>query len=352
LERSTKEAVVQGGRKAGRPTIIDVARHSGVSKSTVSNVIRGAEHLAEDTRARVLAAIDELGYRPNALARDLKRRRTATLGVIVGNLTNPFYAELTRHIEQHAARLGYATIICDTDGAPATERQRVHLLLEQRVSGIVMVHFSGELRLIEDAERASVPVVGVSVCERRFDCVATDDEKGARLAVEHLAGLGHERIAFVPSGYPEAATNAARQRGWRSAVRRAGLPQLDVVNFSPMVPGASQRDLLAALHGPTPPTAFFAGTDLTALELIDELERGGLSVPRDFSVVGFDGIAVGELRRLGLTTVRQPTQELANLGMERLFARIGAGEGGSSVRHTQRRLTPELVVRESTGPPR
>jgi LacI family transcriptional regulator len=339
----------RASQRVHQPTIIDVARLSGVSKSTVSNVIRGAEYLADDTRDRVLAAIDELGYRPNALARSLQRRHTALLGLVVGDLMNPFFAELSRLIEQHAARAGYATIICNTDGEPEAERHRLELLLEQRVSGVVMLHFSGGHELIESAHKANVPVVGVSTYDRGFDCFAVDDAKGARLAVEHLIELGHERIAYVPSSYPEASVSAARLRGWSETLEGAGLRRPDLVALPT---GAAGDDLGGLLEGPDAPTGFFVGNDVTALRLIDELERAGLSVPRDVSVVGFDDIAVASLGRLALTTIRQPTHELARRGIERLLLHIEAGGDGGPGRSRPRRMKPEIVVRGTTAPPR
>jgi DNA-binding LacI/PurR family transcriptional regulator len=334
-----------------QPTINDVARLSGVSKSTVSNVIRGAEYLADDTRERVLAAIDELGYRPNALARSLQRRQSALLGLVVGDLTNPFYAELSLLIEQHAAQAGYATIICNTDGGAEAERKKFGLLLEQRVSGVVMLHFSGEHELIASAEQANVPVVGVSTYDRAFDCIAIDDAKGARLAVEHLIGLGHERVAYVPSSYPEASANAARSRGWSEALRRAGLPRPAVVNLPDEADGRVAA-LAELMDGPDAPTGFFVGNDVTALHFVDALERTGLSVPRDASVVGFDDIAVASLGRIELTTIHQPTHVLARRGIERLLYRIGAGSDSKSGRNGPARMKPQIVVRASTAPPR
>jgi LacI family transcriptional regulator len=334
-----------------QPTIVDVARLSGVSKSTVSNVIRGADYLADETRERVLAAIEELGYRPNALARSLQRRRTAMLGLVVGDLANPFFAELSRLIEQHAAQAGYATIICNTDGGAEAERRKLGLLLEQRVSGVVMLHFSGEHELIVSAEQANVPVVGVSTYDRTFDCIAIDDAKGARLAVEHLIGLGHERVAYVPSSYPEASVNAARSRGWSETLRRAGLPRPEVV-ILPDDPGEHDAALAALMDAPDAPTGFFVGNDMTALHFVDALERTGLSVPRDASVVGFDDIAVASLGRIALTTIRQPTQELARRGVERLLSLIAAGPELKPGRSMPRRMKPQIVVRGSTAPPR
>ncbi len=331
-----------------RPTIVDVANLSGVSKSTVSNVIRGAEHLSEATRDRVLTAIAELGYRPNAVARDLKSQRTTTLGLIVGDLRNPHYAELTGLIEQHAEKSGFATIIGETGGIPEAERRRVHLLLEHRVSGIIMLHFSGDHALVDDAVLAGVPLVGVGLNDSSFDCVAVDDEDGAALATEHLITLGHKRIAFVPSPYCEFSTNSARQRGWARALEHVGLAIPAV--FPVQLGDLSNTNIVRTINSEPAPTAFLAGNDVTALQVMDLLEGVGRLVPRDASVVGIDNIAPARLRRLALTTIRQPTAELAACAMEHLLRRITA-PGSAPYRPVRRLIAPELIVRGSTSPP-
>lgn len=329
---------MRGEERPRRATIVDVARLSGVSKSTVANVINQSAPLSKHTRARVLAAMDELGYRPNALARDLRRRRTATVGVLVGDLSNPFFGELTKLLEQRLARASYATMICDTDGDRSTEREKLALLLEQRVSGILLLHFTGDRKRIHEVQAAGAEIVGVSVFDRGFDCVASDDAHGTRLAVEHLTALGHERIAYVPSGDTERSTNAARRRGWRRALQRAGLSP------GPVVAHAS---LESALHGPERPTAYVVGNDLTALHVVDRLEASGIAVPRHASVVGFDDIRLAGLDRLSLTTVRQPVAQLAERGVARMLERFEASDRPP----VHERLAPRLIERGTTARP-
>lgn len=333
-----------GGRGA---TIVDVARLSGVSKSTVSNVICNPELVAEQTRLRVLEAIERLDYRPNGIARDLKRMRTATVGVIVGDLANPFYAELTKRIEQRTTGAGYATIICDVDGNAIAERTRMDLLLGQRVSGVFMTYLVGDGETIIAAGRAGVPIVGISVCDGRVDSVLCDDAVGGRLAAEHLTALGHERIAYVHSRKTEPATNVARRAGLRDALNGAGVTIGRCIALAPPV-GPDEQALDDALSGPDRPTAFLAGNDVTALELIDRLEARGLRVPADASVIGFDDIPVAALSRVSLTTLRQPIAELAERGVERLLDRIERRDA-IAPRPLQLRLEPELIVRGTTA---
>jgi LacI family transcriptional regulator len=335
-----------------QPTIHDVAESSGFSKSTVSNVIRGAGHVSPQTRSRVLEAAARLGYRPNALARNLVQRRTSTLGLVVGDLANPFYSELAKLVEAHASEAGYTTMICNTDGRAESERARVESLLEHRVAGILMLQFSGDGAIVGELLAQDVPLVVASCWEERSDCVAVDDAEAAREAVEHLVGLGHRRIAYVSSDLVEPATDRARLEGYRRALAAAGEPPPPVVRLEQPAYLRSDTDLRAALgralDGADAPTAFFCSNDLVAVDLLETLEEAGLGIPASVSVVGFDDIALAGLARIALTTVAQPTDELAGAGVELLLRRI---EGGSDLPLVQRRLDARLVVRASTASP-
>jgi DNA-binding LacI/PurR family transcriptional regulator len=321
-----------------RPTIVDVANLSGVSKSTVSNVLRGAGRVSDGTRARVLESIEALGYRPNSLARDLVRRRSSTIGVVLGDLANTFYAELVKLLELHISEAAYTTIVCNTDGRSELERARVEMLLERAVSGVVMLQFSGDRTVLDELAVARVPVVVVSCWEERADCVAVDDRSGMAAAVEHLHGLGHRRIAHVSSHLVEDSTRAARYDGYERAMRSHRLAPR-------MLDADSEDELRDAVTAPGRPTAFAAANDVIAVRLIDLLEPLGVRVPADVSVVGFDGTDLGAHSRIGLTTVAQPRGRLIAEGVALLLERLR--DGGGAPRHV--RLQGELVVRASTG---
>lgn len=312
-----------------RPTILDVAALSGVSKSTVSNVLRGAGRVSESTRSRVLESIEALGYRPNSLARDLVRRRSSTIGVVLGDLANTFYADLVKLLELRISEAAYTTIVCNTDGHEELERARVEMLLERAVSGVVMLQFSGDGVVLDELAAARVPVVVVSCWEERADCVAVDDRAGMAAAVEHLYALGHRRIAHVTSGLVEDSTRAARYAGYAAAMLAHGLePAL-------LEPGAPGSEF----------TAFAAANDVIAVRLIDALEAGGRRVPDDVSVVGFDGTDLGAHSRIRLTTVAQPRGRLIADGLRLLSERMAGASGPP--RHV--RLEPELIVRGTTA---
>ena len=207
-----------------RPTIVDVAARSGVSKSTVSNVIRGGPHVSAEVQQRVLDAVRELGYRPNGLARQLVLQRTSTIGVVVGDLANPFYGELVKLLERYANELGYSTIASNTDGHPEREAARIEALLEQRVSGIAMLQFSGNAELLDELLADGVALALVGSTDERVDCAGVDETLGLALAVRHLASLGHRRIAYVTSRLVDERTDAARHASFARACRATRSP--------------------------------------------------------------------------------------------------------------------------------
>lgn len=336
------------------PTIHDVARAAGVSKSTVSNVIRGADGVADETRERVLAAATRVGYRPNALARNLVRRRTTTVGIVVGDFSNPIYSELAKLAEVGLAGAGLATMICNTDGHPARELEKLEMLLEHRVAGILMLQFSGERATLQRLRASGTSVVILSQWVEDADSVGLDERRGADLAVSHLVGLGHRRVAYLSSELVEPPTDSARLAGYEDALRREGIAYDAslVVRLGHPAYLRSDRDLrrtlgeLFALDDPA--TAVFASNDLLAVDVLETVEELGLAVPRDVSLVGFDDIQMAGLSRIALTTVAQPCEELARLGIELLLQRIDGAHGPPR----EIRLEPSLVVRGSTAPPR
>src|SRR5207237_237719 len=209
------------------PTILDVASHAGVSKSTVSNVVRGLPGVSEATRRRVRLAIDELGYRPNVLARQLVQQRTSILGVVVGDLANPFFAEMAKSVERHASARGYTAMFCNTEGDSQSELAGVETLLEHRVAGIVFLAFSGASRTMQETLQHQVPAVFVSCSAGWGDVVSVDDAFGGRLGTRHLVEAGHRRVAYLSIPELEDASDHARWDGYCEALKEAGLgPQL------------------------------------------------------------------------------------------------------------------------------
>jgi DNA-binding LacI/PurR family transcriptional regulator len=331
---------------ARRPTINDVAALSGVSKSTVSNVTRGTGSVSPATHARVLASIKTLGYRPNAAARNLVQQRTNLIGVVVGDLANAFDAELVKRMEQHASARSYTTLVCNTGGHPEREAARIEALLEQRVDGIALLEFSGDRAVVSQLLAERVPVVMVSCWADYADCVAVDDYAGIALAVDHLVELGHRRIGHAIDGLMEPTTRSTRIAAFERALLLRGLELRP--EWSVSWDGAGERAVQSLLDGISAPTAMVAANDVTAIRMIELAERHGLRVPDQLSIVGFDGIAIGELSRIALTTVVQPGEEIAALAVEILLNRMEQGPNAPSRQH---RLQPTLLVRGSTAAP-
>jgi DNA-binding LacI/PurR family transcriptional regulator len=329
-------------------TIFDVARAAGVSKSTVSNVVRGAGGVAPQTRVRVLEAIEQLEYRPNVLARQLVQQRTTTFGVVVGDLGNPFYAEMAKQIEREAAGRGYRAMFCNTQGDEDAELSGLESLLEYRAAGILFLSHPADWARARSMIEGRLPAVFVSCAADWGDVVSGDDEAGAELATQHLVDLGHERIAYFADPIVEDAADHDRQAGYRHVMERASL-QPTVFHWdrppSSLPPEARDRQVDGILHNRI--TAVFSSNDYGAIELLECADRLGIKVPDELSVVGFDDVVMASLARINLTTVRQPQPELARLAVGILAARVQGEMQGAPLRKT---VPLELVVRGSTAP--
>jgi LacI family transcriptional regulator len=333
------------------PTILDVALQAGVSKSTVSNVVRGFPGVSESTRRRVRAAIDQLGYRPNVLARQLVQQRTNILGVVVGDLANSFFAEMAKLVERHAAARGYTAMFCNTEGDSRSEVAGVETLLEYRVAGIVFLTFSGDSRTMRETLQHQVPVVFVGCNEEWGDVVSVDDVRGAKLGTRHLVDGGHRRMAFVSIPELEDRSDVSRRQGYGEALDEAGLGPVVRISWSPpsdhaLVDGID-RDLVDVFKGPARITAVFASNDVAAIALQEFADRVDLRVPGDLSIVGFDDVPMAGLARIALTTVAQPRDELARLGIATIADRIERKLKGPA-RTTL--VGVSLVTRRSTAP--
>jgi LacI family transcriptional regulator len=337
-----------GSAAAKPPTILDVARLAGVSKSTVSNVIRGFRSITPETQRKVAQAIEELGYRPNILARQMVHQRTTIFGVVVGDLANPFYAEMAKQIERSAAARGYRVMFCNTQGEEAAEIDGLEGLLEQRVAGIIFLAYTGGSTRPRALLEGHVPTVFVTCSAEWGDVVSADDERGAKLATEHLIALGHERIAYCADPIVEDATDRSRQAGYRETMETAGL-RPTVFHWE----RAEDRLLREApvdqiLTGPGRPTAFVSSNDLGAIDLLDCADRLAIPVPSKLSVVGFDDVMMAGLARINLTTIAQPKETLARLAVDTLASRIEGQLKGDPIRQT---VSCRLIIRGSTARP-
>jgi DNA-binding LacI/PurR family transcriptional regulator len=335
---------------SGRPnpvkhvTMEEVARAAGVSRALVSLVMRDSPKVSEKRRTRVLAAAERLGYRPNAMARGLASRRTRTIGVLLNDLRNPFFAEMMDGIVEAADELDYRLLIGTGRREAAGERRAVDAFFEHRADGLLLV--SPRLPLTEIlAIGRSAPTVAVArpLRDAHVDSVTNDDAAGAKLAVRHLTDLGHRRIAHVDGG--RGAGAAARRRGYVREMERLGLePHVVPGEFTD---AAGVRAAERLLDGDPLPTAVFAANDLVAAGALDRFEDSGLRVPRDISIIGYDNTFLAALHHMSLTTIDQPRPEIGRLALMTLVERID-GLRTDAVHH---RVEPSLVVRGTTGPP-
>ena len=339
-------------------TIQDVAARSGVSISTVSRVVTGAVAVEPETAERVREAIAALGYRPNLLARSFRRRVTHTIGLLVPDNSNPFFAELARTIEDAGFADGYSVVLCNSDLSAVKQETYIDVLLANRVDGLILVS-SGLIPTVgrHDAVArildAGAPCVVVDrdLGETPFDQVLVDNDQGGYLAGEHLIALGHRRIACLV-GPSDLTPSAGRIAGFQRALADAGL----AVAAEGLVRGNGRPDggSAAALQllergvvGAGDVTAIFAFNDQMATGAIGALQRAGCRVPQDVSVIGFDDIPQSAAIFPALTTIAQPIAEMGSIGVRLLLDRIARRDAP----HQRVRLSTRLVVRESTGPP-
>jgi DNA-binding LacI/PurR family transcriptional regulator len=331
----------------GKPTITDVARRAGVSKSLVSLVMRGADHVSPGRRQAVHKAAAELGYRPNAMARSLVQRRTHLVGVMVSDLHNPFFADVVAGIQDQAARAGYKVLVNTGNRAAAHEADAVETLLQLRADGIILAAPVLDEEVILRASR-EVPIVLVGREARApsIDVVTNDDRAGAEVAVEHCVSLGHRRIAHIDGG--QGAGAQARRRGYEAAMRRLGLASFILVVRGTFTEEGGHSGGLALLAQSPPPTAIIAANDLAAIGALNAIEESGRKVPDDVSLVGYDNTSLASLRHISLTTIHQPRLEMGKLSVDTLLERVD--EGRTQTRRVV--LSPRLVVRASTAPPR
>jgi DNA-binding LacI/PurR family transcriptional regulator len=320
----------------------DVAAKVGVSRALVSLVFRNAPGASQETRDRVFAAAEELGYRPDSAARLLASSRSRVLGVMM-TVRNPFHSDLVEAIYPEAERLGY-DILLSASAPTRGEHKAIEALLGHRCEALILLGPDTDAAFLgEVVRRAPVVSVGRRIAAAGVDSVHTAEAKGVRLAIDHLVGLGHRRIVHIDGG--SGAGSAERRRGYRASMRRHGLAEeVRVVpgNHTEESGAAAARLLLSEADLPT---AVLAGNDRCAVGLLDSLARSRVDVPGEVSVVGYDDSPIAQWSHIDLTTVRQNVPRMAEVAVRTAIERLD----DHSRAGTEVVLDPELVVRGTTA---
>lgn len=329
-------------------TIRDVARAAGVSQATAARALGGYGYASTATRRRVAEAASELGYRPNGVARALVSRATHTVGLVVGDIENPFFATAARGLADVLEPAGYTVLLANSDESAGRERRAVETLRDRRVDGMVVVpsEIASAPHLAELLE-SGVAIVQLDRAVRGLpaDAVMVDNEVGARRAVQHLIGLGHTRIGIV-SDRPAVSSSADRLNGYRRALRDAGIPREEALES---VGGSTQAEGFAAAHrllsAADRPTAVFTANNFMTVGALLAIRDLGLRVPGDVALVGFDDLDWTTLVEPAVTVISQPVAALGRTAGERLLARLR----GDEAEPRSIRLHTELIVRGSCG---
>lgn len=331
-----------------RVTIKDIARAVGVSHTTVSRALRDSEEINPETRARIRAVAESMGYRPNPVARALQGRRTQTLGVVVTRLSDPFHTEVVQGIEKVAQAHGYGLLLSLSHEDPAKERAIVEMLAAKQVDGIIVAASRLGSRYLPLLEALRIPIVLINSHQTGpyVYSVATDNVHGGYLATRYLIDLGHRAIAYI-GNRRGGRSNQDRYRGYRQALREVGLsPRPEWVVKGDGRVGAGEAAMRRLLEVSPRPTAVFCYNDLTAIGALRAAVQAGIRVPEDLSIIGFDGLEEGSYVFPALTTVAQPRQQLGRLAAEMLLEILNG-------RPSPRRILLQgtLLERASCGPP-
>ncbi len=333
-----------------KKTILDVAKRSGFSKSTVSLVMQGSDLIRDETKERVLEAVEELGYQPNRVARSLKTGVSHTIGLIIPDFLNPHFTDFTQQAENHMRAAGFDIMLGSTDEEAEAERSCLERMIERRLDGIIM--FVNDLQGLTEyflrlrAGHFPCVLMGPRTGDTGIDSIFVDLEAGTYKALQHLAELGHRRIGFLCGKAPHVHVQG-RIRGFRRALLDRGITvKDDLLIYCGYKIEDGYEAARQLLRREPRPTAVFALNDLLALGVIRAAKELGLRVPQDVSVVGVDNTRLGRFALTSLTTVAPPIEDMARMAVDLLLRRIKEESWDEAV---QIDLESKLIIRESTG---
>ena len=325
----------------------DVAKLAGVSTTTVSRVLNNHPYVTDETRSKVLWAMEQLGYQPSRVARRLRMQVTQILGLIISDIANPFFTSVVRGIEDVAYANQYSLFLCNSNEDPTKETLYIDVLQAERVAGIIVSPADENSTSCEPLLRNGVPIVAMDRRLRQFDVdtVLVDNVKGAYQATSHLICLGHRRIGLI--GQPSRITTGRERReGYEKALSGDGL-ELDqrLIKIGDCRQDSGYRRACELLEMDDPPTAIFAANNLMTLGALNAIHEKGLNIPQDVAIVGFDDMPWAPSLAPPLTAVAQPTYELGRTAADLLLQRI-ADKDREIVEMT---LEPTLIIRDSCG---
>lgn len=327
--------------------ISDVVRLSGVSKSTVSRVINNYPHISNEKKELVLKAMEELNYTPNLSARRLRGQATTTIGIIVPRIVNPFFSYLVDAIEKAGYQQGYQTLFCQSNEDKEKELTFLNLLKTKQADGIIMTSIENDWEVIKPfTEHGPIVFCNEYVSEANVSMIRLDQYQGAYMGVKHLIERGHRKIAYCTGGlFTEFGKDKDRNRGYQRALEEAGItvnPSWVLVNQHTIEDG--KRVMKQILEMNDRPTAVFTGSDEIAGGLMIAAKEHGISIPGDLAIIGFDDQPVAEMLDPGLTTIRQPVDQMGKKAMEVLVEHLN----NPDLVPATYELPVELIIRKST----
>ncbi|WP_078430034.1 LacI family DNA-binding transcriptional regulator [Alkalihalobacterium alkalinitrilicum] len=329
-------------------TMDEVAKRAGVSKTTVSRIINGNfQHVHEDTKEKVLKIINELNYRPNALAKSLKQMKTNVIGIVLSNLQNPFWSSVLQGVEDTCHSNGYNLMICNSNDNSKLEQEHIEGLQMKQVDGIIVNPTMKNKQLFQSIIDREYPIIAINrkIEDVPLDTVVVDNIKGSELAMEHFIELGKSSIAIIVYPPDGISPREERLQGYKSALINHG----HTINEKYILiveekKGAAKEEIKKALTSKEPPDAIFSTNNMMTLEILEGIKELGMSVPQDVSLIGYDETVWSKHLAPPLTTVNQPSYEMGKLAAEKLINLLNTKQKAEP-KVTQ--LQPNLIIRES-----
>lgn len=326
------------------PTLKDVAKKVGVSYATVSRALNNHKDVNDKTRKKVLKIAQEMGYKPNAIAQGLVKKETRTIGLLIPDITNPFFPEVAQGVEEAANKAGYNVFLCNTEWDEELETDYLNVLLQKQVDGLIISPGSEELEHLQYITNSDTKLVFIDKGIQNHTSIIIDNVSGAKMAIEHLIDRGHKDIAFI-GGSEDIAANQERLEGYKSALGDNNITVKDeYIKNGDFNRESGHFMMKSLLKNSQTITAVFAANDLLALGVMQAIKEAELNIPGDIAVVGFDDIEFASLPEIQLTTVRQPKYQMGKLAFEALIDQIKEDSKlGKKIL-----LEPQLIVRKTS----